>query len=44
MVNKNLASKHQNTQNHARNTKHLGDAVQILLQRGLLLLNLMKHA
>ena len=43
-VNKNLAGKHQDTQHHACDAKDLGDAVQIFLQRRLLLLDLMQHA
>ena len=43
-VNKNLAGEHHNTQDHARDAQHLGDAVQILLQRRLLFLDLVQHA
>ena len=43
-VNKNLTGKHHNTQDYARDAQHLRDAVQIFLQRRLLLLDLMQHA
>ena len=43
-INKDLEHEHQDAQDHACNAQDHGDTVQILLQRGLLLGDLMQHA